>query len=694
MSILSALHRQKESLDDLAALPQNMIMQMAQRKEIAPEMVAPILSRKAEMAESSARTKALQNAPAQQPTVMDNLMAKNAQTQEQGLAQLHTDEREFAGGGIVAFSGGDYVDDEDYAEQQEDQEMAEHQAAINASLAHMMRNHQSAPEQTSEATHAGPQEVVKEKTVHKVQAAKGNHPYRELVAKDAVKIGVDPNISLRLLQNETGGLKNPEKAVSPAGAMGIAQFMPATAKQYGIDPFKPEEASRGMNEHVHHLMKKYGDPQLVAIAYNWGEGNTNKWLRNGADPDKLPKETQGYLQKFMTSALAQGGAVGYAAGGKIERKTYEEQMSKAFGYKPHLGPVAQHYLSGGEVEHFAGPDGSLVSKPMPEKATSTIGDFLESTGVSDVANALREKYYKSKEFEKQMEAAEDVFPGIAEPLTPTERAKRIAAGERLFKGPQSVPTLTPKQIEEARAQVMGAPKRPKVTAPTSYDQTREAEDASSFGIIPRTAPTPTGKPLPEQVPVEDKYERYLKMAEEQMSASKKQRESDRNMAMIAAGLGIFGGDSPYAAVNIGKGGLHGVQYLSEANKQRAAEENAALGRVGSLMRYKELGEQNRQNRDYIKEQKELDRGARVKAQDEQSLLSYQKIRMAPYEARAKLAISDEDRVRILAEGEQALYSDPRFLKKLGKYDPDLATLTPAPSVSNQNWPIKKIGKPV
>ena len=68
--------------------------------------------------------------------------------------------------------------------------------------------------------------------------------------------------------------------------------------------------------------------------------------------------------------------------------------------------------------------------------------------------------------------------------------------------------------------------------------------------------------------------------------------------------------------------------------------------------------------------------------------------MAPYEARAKLAISDEDRVRILAEGEQALYSDPRFLKKLGKYDPDLATLTPAPSVSNQNWPIKKIGKPV
>ena len=621
MSILSALQRQKESLDDLAILPQNVIMQMAQRKEIAPEMVAPILSRKAEMAESSARTKALQNAPAQQPTVMDNLMAKNAQTQEQGLAQLRTDEREFAGGGIVAFSGGDYVDDEDYAEQQEDQEMAEHQASINASLAHMMRDHQSAPQQVTQETHAGPREVVKEKTIHKVQAAKGNHPYRELVAKDAVKIGVDPNISLRLLQNETGGLKNPEKAVSSAGAMGIAQFMPATAKQYGIDPFKPEEASRGMNEHVHHLMKRYGDPQLVAIAYNWGEGNTNKWLRNGADPDKLPKETQGYLQKFMTAALAEGGTVGYAAGGKIERKTYEEQMSKAFGYKPHLGPTAQHYLSGGQVKHFFQGGGDPMGSGAEE--IMSVADPEAKTMLERVTN---EPDWKVKErIKREQEAAKKKAPA-------------------------------------------------KVTAPTSYDQATEAEDAS-FGIIPRTAPTPTGKPLPEQVPVEDKYDRYLKMAEEQMSASKKQRESDRNMAMIAAGLGIVGGDSPYAAVNIGKGGLHGVQYLSEANKQRAAEENAALGRVGSLMRYKELGEQNRQNRDYIKEQKELDRGARVKAQDEQSLLSYQKIKMAPYEARAKLAISDEDRVKILAEGEQALYNDPRFLKKLGKYDPDLATLT-------------------
>jgi hypothetical protein len=295
-------------------------------------------------------------------------------------------------------------------------------------------------------------------------------------------------------------------------------------------------------------------------------------------------------------------------------------MSKAFGYKPHLGPAAQHYLNGGEVKHFFQGGGDPMGSGAEE--IMSVADPEAKTMMERVTN---EPDWKVK-----------------------ERVKR--------------------EQEAAKKKASETP-----VAPTKYNQAEEAD--SSFGIIPRTAPTPTGKPLPEQVPVEDKYDRYLKMAEDQMSASKKQRESDNNMAMIAAGLGIFGGDSPYAAVNIGKGGLHGVQYLSEANKQRAAEENAALGRIGSLMRYKELGEQNKQNREYIKEQKELDRGARVKAQDEQSLLSYQKIKMAPYEARAKLAISDEDRVKILSEGEQALYNDPRFLKKLGKYDPDLATLT-------------------
>ena len=113
MSILSALHQQHGSIDDLAKLPQAMIMQMAQKKQISEDMVAPILSRKAELMDAAARTKAMQGAGMPQTSVMEQLMAKNAASEapqqmpkeihEAGIAQLPVEEPQYAGGGIVAF---------------------------------------------------------------------------------------------------------------------------------------------------------------------------------------------------------------------------------------------------------------------------------------------------------------------------------------------------------------------------------------------------------------------------------------------------------------------------------------------------------------------------------------------------------------------------------------------------------------
>jgi hypothetical protein len=136
MSILSALKQQNSSIDDLAALPQAMIMQMAQKKQIDETMLAPILARKAEMADAVARTRALQSSGQAQPTVMEQLMAQNAQAeqpqmpqqmapqmpqgmpQDAGVGQLPIPERQYAGGGIIAFADGgmseeDYEDYED-----------------------------------------------------------------------------------------------------------------------------------------------------------------------------------------------------------------------------------------------------------------------------------------------------------------------------------------------------------------------------------------------------------------------------------------------------------------------------------------------------------------------------------------------------------------------------------------------------
>jgi hypothetical protein len=103
-------------------------------------------------------------------------------------------------------------------------------------------------------------------------------------------------------------------------------------------------------------------------------------------------------------------------------------------------------------------------KEMPEKATSTIGDILDSIGVTGGLNALRESYYKSREGEKRIEGAENMYPGPAEALRPSERARRIAAGDTLFKGPQDVKPMTPAEIEAANAEITKS-KQP--SAPTT-----------------------------------------------------------------------------------------------------------------------------------------------------------------------------------------------------------------------------------
>jgi len=96
-------------------------------------------------------------------------------------------------------------------------------------------------------------------------------------------------------QQESGGNPN---AVSPAGAIGAFQFLPATAAQYGIDPKDPDQSAQGAAQMYSDLLKKYnGDLPSALAAYNWGQGNVdNQGLQNA------PPETQKYIAS-ITSAL-------------------------------------------------------------------------------------------------------------------------------------------------------------------------------------------------------------------------------------------------------------------------------------------------------------------------------------------------------------------------------------------------------
>jgi hypothetical protein len=82
-------------------------------------------------------------------------------------------------------------------------------------------------------------------------------------------------------------------AVSPKGAEGIAQFMPATAGGRGLaDPFDPIEALRHSASYLHDLMTQFGNLGLAAAGYNAGPGRVSAWL---AGKRTLPGETRNYV---------------------------------------------------------------------------------------------------------------------------------------------------------------------------------------------------------------------------------------------------------------------------------------------------------------------------------------------------------------------------------------------------------------
>jgi hypothetical protein len=127
---------------------------------------------------------------------------------------------------------------------------------------------------------------------------------RAPIAAAATANGLTPVVLAALLRSESGF---DPRAVSPAGAQGIAQFMPATARGIGLrDPFDPAQAipaaARLLGGHV----REFGSLPLALAAYNAGPGAVRRY--GGIPPYR---ETQAYVARIL--ALA-GGAAGAAPG--------------------------------------------------------------------------------------------------------------------------------------------------------------------------------------------------------------------------------------------------------------------------------------------------------------------------------------------------------------------------------------------
>src|SRR3954464_1711339 len=111
------------------------------------------------------------------------------------------------------------------------------------------------------------------------------------VARAAALYGVPVGFFTRLIRQESNF---DTKAISRAGAQGIAQFMPATAHWRGLsDPFEPTQALLESARWLHELQAEFGNLGLAAAAYNAGPRRVKDWLGGRG---KLPNETRAYVR--------------------------------------------------------------------------------------------------------------------------------------------------------------------------------------------------------------------------------------------------------------------------------------------------------------------------------------------------------------------------------------------------------------
>ena len=121
-------------------------------------------------------------------------------------------------------------------------------------------------------------------------------PYADLFTQAGARHGISPALLAAVAKTESGF---DSSAVSPAGATGLMQFMPATAKGLGVDASDPASSIDGAARYLSSLTKQFGSTELALAAYNAGPGTVQKY--GGVPPYG---ETRSYVQKVTRAAEA------------------------------------------------------------------------------------------------------------------------------------------------------------------------------------------------------------------------------------------------------------------------------------------------------------------------------------------------------------------------------------------------------
>jgi cell wall-associated NlpC family hydrolase len=122
--------------------------------------------------------------------------------------------------------------------------------------------------------------------------------FNDLFTRAGQRYGIDPAVLAAVARHESGGNAS---AVSSAGARGLMQFMPGTARSLGIDPMDPAQAIDGAAHYLGQQLQSFGSLELALAAYNAGPGAVRRY--GGVPPYA---ETQQYVRRIMSTLSSNG----------------------------------------------------------------------------------------------------------------------------------------------------------------------------------------------------------------------------------------------------------------------------------------------------------------------------------------------------------------------------------------------------
>ena len=489
--------------------------------------------------------------------------------------------------------------------------------------------------------------------------------------------GVDALLS-HIISKESGGRDYDEKGrplTSNKGAKFAMQVLDSTAKDpgFGIKPAKDmtaAEYNRVGKELATALLDKYQDPKLAAIAYNWGAGNTDKWLANGANPQKLPKETQGYL---VGANFADGGIVALAAGGAVPSYAKGDVISP------------EDYDASSMLD-----DQSMATVPNPalqrsynlvsgiKSLGSNIGTALTTPRNYDPITKLLLDPARSIQRWGQTPLPEQAAAFRSASMTPNQNAEMgytVPAGSNtsVLASNEIKPTPIPPEKPHTRA----------IPRPQDLMMLANIEgfNGDQFTIKP---PSKESAQDTTKAPTElSAWDKYLQGITEERQSLKEQKEEDKYLSLMAAGLGtlkasgtVEPGKVHTATGDIATGGMEGVAYYANAAKQRAAQQAALNKELGLGMYRQEIAKATAGNKG-IEQQMKRDAFAETQRMNQLKEREFNIKSLESLESRLRAqwskdnAMSTDDEATKKQKQDDFVYNNPIYQNAWERANPDI-----------------------